>query len=159
MNVSTSVARRRTGKFYSVVALDLLDLFIMTAQVHRPATFSMFLVEMAVAAAALVGAACHSNPIIIRTSTAAVGGTIAGVVHGPTSVPLQDRTVTAINIETGQRYETTTGPNGGYTLRVPEGTYRIDVQVRPGEKLDQEAAMLVKNGDSEGTLDVTVGRQ
>ena len=44
------------------------------------------------------------------------------------------RKVTAVNARTGARFETTTGVNGGYTIKVPEeGRYRIEVELREGE--------------------------
>src|SRR5689334_17845406 len=64
------------------------------------------------AAALLFCVSCHPKPTILTSSSAAIGGTIAGVLTGPSDSGLGDRTVAIINIETGQRYETKTGPNG-----------------------------------------------
>ena len=36
---------------------------------------------------------------------------------------------------TGEKFETTTGTNGGYTMKVPQGTYRLEVELRDGEKI------------------------
>lgn len=64
-----------------------------------------------------------------------VGGTIAGTVRiGGEALPA--RRVTAINEATGARYEVATGTNGGYTLKVPAGTYRLELELRSGETLD-----------------------
>jgi hypothetical protein len=41
---------------------------------------------------------------------------------------------------TGTRYDATTGPNGGYTIQVPEGTYRLEVELRPGERVTKQPA-------------------
>jgi hypothetical protein len=38
----------------------------------------------------------------------------------------------------GEKFESTTGPNGGYTIKVPEGTYRVDVEVREGEVVSKK---------------------
>jgi hypothetical protein len=43
--------------------------------------------------------------------------------------------VTAINTSTNAKFEATTGANGGYTIKVPEGTYRLEVELQPGEKI------------------------
>ena len=32
----------------------------------------------------------------------------------------------------------TTGTNGGYTLQVPVGTYRLEVQLRDGERVSKQ---------------------
>jgi hypothetical protein len=91
----------------------------------------------------------HSGAPIIKTSAAAVGGTIAGIVEatGGTAA-LNGRMVTAVNVTTGERYEATTGVNGGYTINVPNGIYRLEVELRDGETLAQEPdATRVTSGD------------
>lgn len=65
-----------------------------------------------------------------------VGGTISGVVRASEgSVPLVGRMVTAIEVTTGAKYETATAGNGGYTMKVPKGKYRLELQLRAGESL------------------------
>lgn len=96
-----------------------------------------------VAAAALVaGAACHlpRGPVVADgAEPEGVGGTIAGTVlaTGGTT-PLSARKVTAINEATGARFEVSTGTNGGYTVKVPAGTYRLEVELRGGETLERQ---------------------
>ena len=34
----------------------------------------------------------------------------------------------------------TTGTDGGYTIQVPEGTYRLEVQLRQGERVTKQPA-------------------
>ncbi len=97
----------------------------------------------------LMNGGCHPKPVIVTTSSVTVGGTIAGVLNGPSASALGNRTVTVINLETGQRYQTTTGINGGYSLQVPPGTYRLDIQLRDGEQFASDnATILLKNGDA-----------
>ena len=43
-----------------------------------------------------------------------------------------------IDTVTGKRYEATTATNGGYTIQVPEGTYRLEVQLREGERVSKQ---------------------
>jgi hypothetical protein len=93
--------------------------------------------------------ACRS-PVITTDPALKAGGTIAGIVRATDgSVPLVTRKVTVINARTGARFETTTGVNGGYTIKVPEeGRYRIEVELREGEvvaKGPQETD--INNGD------------
>jgi carboxypeptidase family protein len=121
-----------------------------------------FALDAALAASLAIGAGCHPSATVVTTSSAAVGGTIAGVVTGPPDGSLADRTITLVNIETGQRFQTTTGQNGGYSLRVPSGTYRLEVQLREGEELaNGNATILLRNGDGnvDGTVDVNTTRQ
>jgi hypothetical protein len=105
------------------------------------------------------GSGCHPHATIVSVSSAAIGGTVAGVVTGPADVTLADRTVTMVNVETGERYQTATGQTGGFSLRVPAGTYRLMVQLRPGERLaEREPTILHATGDGEIHKDVTVNQ-
>jgi hypothetical protein len=104
--------------------------------------------------------ACHHPAApVIKTSAAAVGGTIAGIVEATGgTVVLNGRTVTAVDVTTGDRYETTTGTNGGYAINIPKGTYRLEVELRQGETLAEEPdATRVTNGavDTGRDFDVT----
>jgi hypothetical protein len=66
-----------------------------------------------------------------------VGGTISGIVRAAADTPLSGRKVTITNVETGAKLEASTAINGGYTLQVPRGHYRIDVELRPGEAISK----------------------
>jgi hypothetical protein len=85
---------------------------------------------------AIAAAACHPGPVIGGNNQPSVGGTIAGVVTASDrSVPLPGRKVTAIDVQHGSHYEATTAANGGYTIKVPEGDYRIEIELRAGETI------------------------
>jgi hypothetical protein len=43
-----------------------------------------------------------------------------------------------VDTASGAKFEATTGANGGYTIKVPEGTYRLELEVRPGEKVAKQ---------------------
>ena len=51
------------------------------------------------------------------------------------ATPIGGRKVTAVDVKTGTRVDASTTSTGGYTMRVPAGTYRLELQLRPGEKL------------------------
>jgi hypothetical protein len=83
---------------------------------------------------ALLTAGCHPGPVVSAgPEPAAVGGTIAGIVSTDTKAPVPNRKVIATEVKTGAKFEATTGPNGGYTIKVAQGTYRLDVELHPGE--------------------------
>jgi hypothetical protein len=82
-----------------------------------------------------VAAACHPGPVVGPGGNPDVGGTIAGIVSTEGKAPLATRKVTATNTATGEKFEATTGTNGGYTIKVPQGTYRLDVELHEGEKI------------------------
>lgn len=98
----------------------------------------------------IVAAAACRDHLITTDPGLKAGGTIAGIVRATNgSVPLVTRKVTVINAETGARFETTTGVNGGYTIKVPEeGRYRIEVELRDGEILAKRPEETdINNGD------------
>ena len=118
-----------------------------------------FLERATVTTLLAVSVACHPfrGPVVGGTKQQ-VGGTIAGIVSatGGTTA-LASRKVTAINTATQARYDTTTAANGGYTIKVPEGTYRIEIELRPGETLSkQPAETRVDNGDLDSGRDFVV---
>ena len=83
---------------------------------------------------AAVSSACHPGPVI-NTGPQPVGGTIAGIVTTDSKVPVPTRKVTAVNVQSGEKFEATTGANGGYTIKVPQGTYKLDLELKPGETI------------------------
>ncbi len=83
-----------------------------------------------------ISLACHPGPIVdTGPDQPAVGGTIAGIVKTETKAPVPNRKVTATDVKTGAKFEATTGPNGGYTIKVSQGSYRLDVELHPGETI------------------------
>ena len=102
------------------------------------------------AAALLLSLGCHpSRPVLDAGPKPDVGGSISGTVTANAgAVPLGARKVTAINTETGARFDVSTTSTGGYTVRVPKGTYRLEVELRAGEKVaTQPDATDVDAGD------------
>lgn len=82
--------------------------------------------------------ACHPGPVVTTDPKLPVGGTIAGIVLSEAKTPVVGRKVTAINTDTGSRYDAATGANGGYTIKVPEGTYKIEVELQTGETIAKQ---------------------
>lgn len=84
----------------------------------------------------LLSVACHpSRPVIDSGPRPDVGGSISGIVTASDGAALGARKVTAVNTATGARVEASTTVTGGYTMRVPPGTYTLELEVRPGETL------------------------
>jgi hypothetical protein len=103
-------------------------------------------------------AACHP-PVITTEPDLKAGGTIAGIVRTTNgSTPLVTRKVTAVNAASGARFETTTGVNGGYTIKVPEqGRYRIEVELRDGEVVAKGPEETdINNGDIDSGRDFEI---
>jgi hypothetical protein len=94
----------------------------------------------------LTAVGCHPGPVIGKgPAPPAVGGTIAGIVSTDANAAVAGRKVTAINRDTGTRYDVTTGTNGGYTIKVPEGTYRVEVELLPGEAIAKQPGEIRVN--------------
>jgi hypothetical protein len=101
----------------------------------------MRLLQIVLGVALLTSLACRPGPVIDTGSKPpVVRGTIAGIVSTSSNAALAGRKVTAIDTVTGKRYEATTGTNGGYTIQVPEGTYRLEVQLQQGERVTKQPA-------------------
>ena len=106
--------------------------------------------------AMLALAGCHPGAVIDTDPKPSVGGTIAGVVRSGSN-PVAGRRVTAINTATGARFDATTGENGGYTIKVPEGTYRIDLETRSGETIAKRPDdTRVNNSDLDSARDFEI---
>ena len=107
----------------------------------------------------LLGAvACHAGQPVIGGEKLQVGGTISGTVSAAGGSPaLASRKVSAINTVSNARYEATTAGNGGYTIKVPAGTYRIEVELRDGETLVKRPdEARINNGDLDAGRDFLV---
>jgi Carboxypeptidase regulatory-like domain len=141
------------------LALALLVISPMRKPAARPFSMRRLALHSALATSVLVGTGCHPKTTVVTTTSAAIGGTIAGVVYGPADASLSDRNVSVVNIETGERFQTTTGPNGGYSMRVPPGTYRLEVQLRNREKISDDTPTVLISADAATgkTVDVNVG--
>lgn len=88
-----------------------------------------------------------------------VGGSISGRVSASDGVTaLSGRKITAVNVATGRRYDVSTSTNGGYTVRVPVGMYRLEVELRNGEVLaaQPEATIEIDRGDLDGARDFVI---
>ena len=82
--------------------------------------------------------ACHPGPVFNTGTGVPAGGTIAGIVSATAgTAALSGRKVTAIETTTGARYDTTTAINGGYTIKVPVGVYRLELELRSGETIEK----------------------
>src|SRR5688572_14038936 len=101
-------------------------------------------------AALLLSFGCHPiRPVLDAGPKPDVGGSISGTVTASNgAIALGARRVAAINVDTGARFDVSPTPAGGYTVRVPAGMSRLEVQRRSGETLaTQPEATEVDAGD------------
>lgn len=88
----------------------------------------------------------------------AVNGTISGRVMGvDDSARLVGRRVEAINVDTGTRASVTTASTGGFSLKVPPGTYRLSVELHEGETLPNPPGPITINAsDMDANIELVV---
>src|SRR6267142_4781585 len=104
-------------------------------------------------------AARHGRPILGGSTTPERSGTISGIVRNSMDTPLSGRRVSAIDMATEAHYDATTGANGGYTIKVPAGKYRLEVELRGGEVIATQPRQTDVNiGDLDAQLDFVIGR-
>lgn len=112
------------------------------------------------ATALLLSLACSpGGPVIDTGPRPDVGGSLSGIVTADGgATALGARKVTAINVNTGARFDVSTTSTGGYTVRVPRGTYRLEVELRPGETLTtQPSTTEINAGDLDAGRNFVIG--
>jgi carboxypeptidase family protein len=117
----------------------------------------MRLLHLVLGVSLLAFLACHPGPVVdTGPKPTGVGGTVAGIVSTDKNAAVAGRKVTAIDTA-GKRYEATTGVNGGFTIKVPEGTYRFEVELKPGERVaKQPAETKIGKGDLDTKRDFVI---
>ena len=80
-------------------------------------------------------------------------------MHGPSgSSGIPDRTVTAVNIETGERHQARTTPAGGFSIAASPGKYRVQIELHAGESLIKAPDIVVLDrGDIDSHVEFIVG--
>ena len=97
------------------------------------------LLETFLALSLLTSVACHPGPVMgTGPKPPAVGGTDCRDRLNSRERSVLGRRVTAIDTQTGTRFDAKTGINGGYTIKVPVGTYRLEVELQPGETVAKQ---------------------
>ena len=85
-------------------------------------------------------------------------GTITGIVRGPDAMSgMPGRTVEVVNVATGERYRATTVSNGGFTITLPKGKYRLELELRAGETLVKRPDIVdLDRGDIDSHIEFVV---
>ena len=88
----------------------------------------------------------------------AARGTIAGIVRGSENTGgIAGRTVEVVNVATGEKQSATTASNGGFTIQLPKGKYRLDLQLRAGETLVKRPDVVdLDRGDIDSHVEFVV---
>lgn len=108
--------------------------------------------------ALLYSSACHRRgPFVDLDPSPSSYGTITGLVHGPGEAPMSGRTVEFVNVATGEKRTATTVGNGGFSIDVPKGTYRLELPLHDGETLRQRPDLVdLDGGDTDSPIEFHV---
>ncbi|HSL24075.1 MAG TPA: carboxypeptidase-like regulatory domain-containing protein [Vicinamibacterales bacterium] len=91
-----------------------------------------------VALSALAGLACRRGVPVVDAGEKppTMDGTISGLVTTTGGgARLVGRRVEVINVGNGDRRSVSTSSTGGFTVKVPPGKYRLQIELRPGEAI------------------------
>ncbi len=121
------------------------------------------LTPMAVVVFLVLSSGCiamrHGRPIVGGSTVPNPTGTISGTVTSSAGTPLDGRRVSAIDIATEMHYDATTASNGGYTIKVPLGHYRLEVELRGGEQLAKQPGQThITTADVDAQMNFVIGR-
>jgi hypothetical protein len=86
-------------------------------------------------------------------------GTLSGTVRGPEGTsPIAGRTVTAVNIDTGERHSAQTSSTGGFTIQANPGKYRLQVELHQGESVIKAPDVVDLNrSDLDAQIEIVIG--
>lgn len=111
-----------------------------------------------IAALLYTGACRRGVPAVdLGPKPPAARGTITGLVHGPNDTALAGRTVEVVNVASGERFTIRTVSNGGFTIELPKGKYRLDVTLQDGETIVKRPAVVdLDRGDIDSHIEFVV---
>lgn len=75
-------------------------------------------------------AAANGGPAVGSAAQATINGTVRGAEGGS---PISGRTISIVDVKTGERRSAQTTSTGAFRIVLPVGQYRLDVDVRDGE--------------------------
>jgi Carboxypeptidase regulatory-like domain len=108
----------------------------------------------------LAGGACRRGvPVVdLGPKPPDARGTLTGIVRGPEGTsPMTGRTVEIINAATGEKHSAQTSDNGGFTIQLPAGKYRLEFALREGETLVKHPAVIdLGRGDIDSHIEFVV---
>jgi hypothetical protein len=114
----------------------------------------------AVALTLLAATACRAGRPLIDTSPAdqTTPGTIGGILKDAGGGPVAARVVHAVRADTSLKYSATTNVNGGFSIQVPPGHYRLQVELREGERVLKDPGRIhITKSDLDANIEVVLG--
>ena len=106
------------------------------------------------------GPGCRLGQPILVSSTGdkTTPGTIGGILSAVGGERLAGRGVHAIPVGGSERYSAVTSVTGGFSIKVPPGEYRLEVDLREGEKVVRSPGVInINRSDLDANLEIVVG--
>lgn len=105
---------------------------------NGPTRGALLVTALIIVVGVLAVTACRRGVPVLDPGEAppTVDGTISGRLITPgDAARLSGRRVEVVNVTTGDRRSVSSASDGGFTLKVPPGKYRLQVELRPGEAI------------------------
>ena len=120
---------------------------------NRLAALSVVLLLMAVSACRMW------QPVgVSQSGNMSTPGTIGGILSAVGGDRLAGRSVHAVHVGGTERYSAVTNVTGGFTIKVPPGEYRLEVDLREGEKVVRSPGTIhINKSDLDANLEIVVG--
>ncbi len=84
-------------------------------------------------------------------------GTLSGKITNASGAAVPNAAITVTNSATNQSQKVLTGPDGGFSLSLPPGTYRVDVETQGYKHTTQRDITLVAGPPQQITITMEVG--
>lgn len=106
-----------------------------------------------------IGGCRSGQPLLVsEQGNMSTPGTIGGYVSAVGGDRLPGRQVTAVHTTTKERYTATTSVMGGFSIKVPPGDYRLEIDLRDGEKVVKEPGVIhINKSDLDANMEIVVG--
>ena len=112
-------------------------------------------------AALLIVAACRPGVPVIDPSARppSLDGTVSGHLATTSGDRVPGRKIELVELNTGSRHSVTTDANGAFTVKVPPGKYRLDVELQSGERVEKAPKEIdINKSDLDSNLEIVIGR-
>lgn len=114
-------------------------------------------------AAVLAASGCRTGQPIYDSSQHdhQTPGTIGGILRaGIGGEPVARRVVVAVNLsDSALRYSATTNVTGGFSIKVPPGHYRLEVDLREGERILRSPGIIdINKSDLDANRELIIGQ-
>jgi hypothetical protein len=132
----------------------------MSADLNALTTFSLCR-RILPAALLILAAACRPGVPVVDPSERppSLDGTVSGHLATTAGDRVGGRKIELVEINTGSRHPVTTDANGAFTVKVPPGKYRLDVELQAGERIEKAPKEIdINKSDLDSNLEIVIGR-